>query len=184
MTKKLKSGTPFVYDENDRVVGIRDPHTGTDTDLVTAVTGPGGGNIKRGTVVTTGNGVSGLPAGRLHELLSWVKPVHLPILDPAQFVGMTPITLSKSWFGCQPLSSSHPSPVSISGATVPSARRMPETVNSPIPPPWPVTAVTRSVSVPVCGSRMPTSRSFSSYTNGVPLLSFFVMLPVSFRLCP
>ena len=38
MTKKLKSGTPFVYDENDRVVGIRDPHTGTDTDLVTAVT--------------------------------------------------------------------------------------------------------------------------------------------------
>ena len=43
MTKKLKSGTPFVYDENDRVVGIRDPHTGTDTDLVTAVTGPGGG---------------------------------------------------------------------------------------------------------------------------------------------
>lgn len=43
MTKKLKSGTPFVYDENDRVVGIRDPHTGTDTDLVTAVMGPGGG---------------------------------------------------------------------------------------------------------------------------------------------
>ena len=43
MTKKLKSGTPFVYDENDRVVGIRDPHTGTDTDLVTAVTGQGGG---------------------------------------------------------------------------------------------------------------------------------------------
>ena len=44
MTKKLKSGTPFVYDENDRVVGIRDPHTGTDTDLVTATRGPGGGN--------------------------------------------------------------------------------------------------------------------------------------------
>ena len=42
MMKKLKSGTPFVYDENDRVVGIRDPHTGTDTDLVTAVTSPGG----------------------------------------------------------------------------------------------------------------------------------------------
>lgn len=42
MTKKLKSGTPFVYDENDRVVGIRDPHTGTDTDLVTALTSPGG----------------------------------------------------------------------------------------------------------------------------------------------
>ena len=42
MTKKLKSGTPFVYDENDRVVGIRDPHTGTDAYLVTAVTGPGG----------------------------------------------------------------------------------------------------------------------------------------------
>lgn len=92
MTKKLKSGTPFVYDENDRVVGIRDPHTGTDTDLVTALTSPGGGLRKRGTVVTTGNGVSGLPAGRLQELLSWVKPVHWPILDPSQFVGMTPIT--------------------------------------------------------------------------------------------
>ena len=48
MTKKLKSGTPFVYDENDRVVGIRDPHTGTDTDLVTAVTGPGGGVVLSG----------------------------------------------------------------------------------------------------------------------------------------
>ena len=46
MTKKLKSGTPFVYDENDRVVGIRDPHTGTDTDLVTAVTSPGGGIVR------------------------------------------------------------------------------------------------------------------------------------------
>ena len=51
MTKKLKSGTPFVYDENDRVVGIRDPHTGTDTDLVTAVTGPGGG----GRFITVGD---------------------------------------------------------------------------------------------------------------------------------
>lgn len=49
MTKKLKSGTPFVYDENDRVVGIRDPHTGTDTDLVTAVTSPGGGVVLAGT---------------------------------------------------------------------------------------------------------------------------------------
>ncbi|WP_415258883.1 hypothetical protein, partial [Thauera phenylacetica] len=54
--------------------------------------GPGWGLRKRGIVVTTGNGVSGLPADRLQELLSWVKPVHLPILDPAQFVGMTPIT--------------------------------------------------------------------------------------------
>ena len=46
MTKKLKSGTPFVYDENDRVVGIRDPHTGTDTDLVTAGPGVGGGQTR------------------------------------------------------------------------------------------------------------------------------------------
>lgn len=61
-------------------------------NYVSFETSPGGGNRKRGTVVTTGNGFSGLPAGRLQELLSWVKPVHLPILDPAQFVGMTPIT--------------------------------------------------------------------------------------------
>lgn len=55
MTKKLKSGTPFVYDENDRVVGIRDPHTGTDTDLVTVVTGPGGG------IALIAGGSAGLP---------------------------------------------------------------------------------------------------------------------------
>ena len=53
-------------------------------DAVRYTRGPGGGDRKRGTVVTTGNGVSGLPAGRLQELLSWVKPIHLPILDPAQ----------------------------------------------------------------------------------------------------
>ena len=83
MTKKLKSGTPFVYDENDRVVGIRDPHTGTDTDLVTAVTSPGGG--------------IGIPAlrtatrDRLADVLEWCRPVHRPILDPLRFVGMSPI---------------------------------------------------------------------------------------------
>ena len=61
MTKKLKSGTPFVYDENDRVVGIRDPHTGTDTDLVTATRGPGGG--------------SGLSAGEPLELRAYTSLV-------------------------------------------------------------------------------------------------------------
>ena len=86
MTKKLKSGTPFVYDENDRVVGIRDPHTGTDTDLVTAVTSPGGG--------------IGIPAlrtatrDRLADVLEWCRPVHRPILDPLRFVGMSPIVAS------------------------------------------------------------------------------------------
>ena len=59
---------------------------------VTAVTSPGGGSRNRGAVVRAGDAVSGLPAGRLAELLSWMRPTHLPILDPAQFVGMTPIT--------------------------------------------------------------------------------------------
>lgn len=59
---------------------------------VQAVTSPGGGNRKRGTVVTAGSGFSGLPAGRLQELLSWVRPSHIPVLDPAMFVDMAPIT--------------------------------------------------------------------------------------------
>lgn len=64
MTKKLKSGTPFVYDENDRVVGIRDPHTGTDTDLVTAVIGPGGviefpADVQKAIIAIAGDASSG-----------------------------------------------------------------------------------------------------------------------------
>ncbi|MDQ5904143.1 MAG: hypothetical protein QG672_1736 [Pseudomonadota bacterium] len=95
MTKKLKSGTPFVYDENDRVVGIRDPHTGTDTDLVTAATSPGGGiaSRRRGTIVSSSSGrPTGLPRDRLIELMSWMRPTHLPILQPQEHIGMTPIT--------------------------------------------------------------------------------------------
>lgn len=64
MTKKLKSGTPFVYDENDRVVGIRDPHTGTDTDLVTALTRPDGGiefpaDVQNAIIAIAGDASSG-----------------------------------------------------------------------------------------------------------------------------
>ena len=78
MTKKLKSGTPFVYDENDRVVGIRDPHTGTDTDLVIAVTSPGGGNrflvgsqeLIQVAVVRQGIG-SDLPSRPDAEIVHW-----------------------------------------------------------------------------------------------------------------
>lgn len=89
MTKKLKSGTPFVYDENDRVVGIRDPHTGTDTDLVTAVTSPGGGvvNSRRRPVLTTAQ----RSAGTMADLRTWMRPTHLPIVTPAEHHGMTPI---------------------------------------------------------------------------------------------
>lgn len=92
MTQFVPNSYPdFDTDSSGMHVAFRD-RGGSHHGLVTYQTGPGGGNRKRGTVVTTGNGVSGLPADRLQELLSWVKPVHLPILDPAQFVGMTPIT--------------------------------------------------------------------------------------------
>lgn len=90
--------------QQTQVLADRDPATGEVSTIgtgrdplgapVVAVTSPGGGIPKRGTVVTTGNGVSGLPAGRLQELLSWLKPVHLPILDPAQFIGMTPVVMN------------------------------------------------------------------------------------------
>ncbi len=94
----------FRYDQSGRFLGVRGEFVSVMFPLlleeaarggggdVTATTGPGGGLRKRGTVVTTGNGVSGLPAGRLQELLSWVRPSHIPILDPAQFIDMTPIT--------------------------------------------------------------------------------------------
>lgn len=55
-------------------------------------TSPGGGNRNRGAVVRAGDTVSGLPAGRLAELLSWMRPTHLPILQPQVHAGMTPIT--------------------------------------------------------------------------------------------
>lgn len=60
-------------------------------DAVRYTTGPGGGNRNRGTVVRAGDVVSGLPAGRLQELLSWMRPTHLPILQPQEHIGMTPI---------------------------------------------------------------------------------------------
>lgn len=94
----------FRYDQSGRFLGVRGEFVSVMFPLlleeaarggggdVTATTGPGGGSRKRGTVVTTANGFSGLPAGRLQEMLSWVRPSHIPILDPAQFIDMTPIT--------------------------------------------------------------------------------------------
>jgi hypothetical protein len=60
-------------------------------DAVRYTTGPGGGNRNRGAVVRAGDVVSGLPADRLAELLSWMRPTHLPILQPQEHIGMTPI---------------------------------------------------------------------------------------------
>lgn len=74
MTKKLKSGTPFVYDENDRVVGIRDPHTGTDTDLVTVVRSPGVGVVfdpeVEAAIAALGSGIPSTSGGNLPIPLS------------------------------------------------------------------------------------------------------------------
>lgn len=63
--------------------------------LVGYTTGPGGGvaSRRRGTVVTSASGrPTGLPRDRLQELLSWMRPTHLPILQPQEHIGMTPIT--------------------------------------------------------------------------------------------
>lgn len=60
-------------------------------NYVSFETSPGGGNRNRGAVVRAGDVISGLPAGRLAELLSWMRPTHLPILQPQEHIGMTPI---------------------------------------------------------------------------------------------
>ena len=84
MTKKLKSGTPFVYDENDRVVGIRDPHTGADTDLVTAVTGPGGG-------IAESVGITGMTAVRRAD--GSVLPLVITDAGTVPLSGFDPLSL-------------------------------------------------------------------------------------------
>lgn len=99
---------------------------------VRAVSMPGGGIPKRGIVVTTGNGVSGLPAGRLQELLSWMRPTHLPILQPQEHVGMTPITSGV-------LTVSHdPTMGEFSGSSIKLAFSGAGTVSARIPLPAPI----------------------------------------------
>ena len=68
---------------------------GKNMGLVRATTGPGGGiaSRRRGTIVSSSSGrPTGLPRDRLIELLSWMRPTHLPILQPQEHIGMTPIT--------------------------------------------------------------------------------------------
>ncbi len=102
--------TKFVPKEvlgDSTFVSVYDPESG-DTgyvrmgDLVsesettvTAVTSPGGGvaSRRRGTIVSSSSGrPTGLPRDRLIELMSWMRPTHLPILQPQEHIGMTPIT--------------------------------------------------------------------------------------------
>ena len=64
-------------------------------DAVRYTTGPGGGiaSRRRGTIVSSSSGrPTGLPRDRLIELMSWMRPTHLPILQPQEHIGMTPIT--------------------------------------------------------------------------------------------
>lgn len=93
---------------------------GKDSVPVMAAMGPGGGNRNRGAVVRAGDSVSGLPAGRLQELLSWVKPVHLPILNPVDFAGMAAMVASELTMTHEPGSGEYSNAalrVTASGAT-------------------------------------------------------------------
>jgi len=63
-------------------------------DAVRYTTSPGGGiaSRRRGTIVSSSSGrPTGLPRDRLIELMSWMRPTHLPILQPQEHIGMTPI---------------------------------------------------------------------------------------------
>ena len=68
--------------------------TGDAGKPVQAVMSPGGGiaSRRRGTIVSSASGrPTGLPRDRMTELLSWMRPTHLPILQPQEHFGMTPI---------------------------------------------------------------------------------------------
>lgn len=92
MTQFVPNSYPdFDTDSSGMHVAFRD-RGGSHHGLVTYQASPGGGNRNRGTVVRAGDVVSGLPSGRLAELLSWMRPTHLPILQPQEHIGMTPIT--------------------------------------------------------------------------------------------
>ena len=81
---------------SNRAEWVGTPRTTSNAAVpVMATTGPGGGIAprRRGTVVTSASGrPTGLPRDRLQELLSWMRPTHLPILQPQEHIGMTPIT--------------------------------------------------------------------------------------------
>ena len=50
------------------------------------------GKLRRGTSTAIGQGRGYIGADRLNDLLSWLIPTNIPVLDPNRFYGMTPLT--------------------------------------------------------------------------------------------
>ena len=104
-------------------------------DAVRYTTGPGGGiaSRRRGTIVSSSSGrPTGLPRDRLIELMSWMRPTHLPILQPQEHIGMTPITSGV-------LTVSHdPTMGEFSGSSIKLAFSGAGTVSARIPLPAPI----------------------------------------------
>lgn len=61
---------------------------------LTATTSSDGGiaPLRRGATMPVGSRRVYASADRMSDLISWLKPVHMPVLDPKMFIGMTPIT--------------------------------------------------------------------------------------------
>ena len=99
---KVTSTTPpadsgfYKIDETTMgVVGdlkFRHPKTGAMSSALTATTSAQGiGNRRRGVSAETGQWRGYIAADRLADLQNWLRPIHMPILQPQAHIGMTPI---------------------------------------------------------------------------------------------
>ena len=63
-------------------------------DTVTATSTSSGGivNRRRGVATDLGQSRGYISADRMADLLPWLRPIHMPILQPQAHIGMTPIT--------------------------------------------------------------------------------------------
>ena len=84
----------FLRVRGDQIVGLED-HKGNLLGMpVTSTTSSSGelGKLRRGTSTAIGQGRGYIGADRLNDLLSWLIPTNIPVLDPNRFYGMTPLT--------------------------------------------------------------------------------------------
>jgi hypothetical protein len=102
-TSDLKIVPVLSTEVNNRLVGPDEILRVIDTGAL-YVAGPGGKPQAMMTATTTSDGVIRRSAGgvkfspvgpirdKLKDITEWMLPKHLPVLDPAQFIGMTTIT--------------------------------------------------------------------------------------------
>lgn len=68
----------------------------------------GVGKLRRGASAAIGQGRGYIGADRLNDLLSWLIPTNVPVLDPNRFYGMTPLTSGVMTISHNPASGEFP----------------------------------------------------------------------------